>query len=528
MENVKQACKDSLWMMVGVRVNPNDFLIAKQNTHTEIKKRLLDTSNMLTSSFAQMKTSIRQHDKQNYFSKDNYRYNIEKSKRAIKRMAKLNHSLSSATAQTKKSTLIEHSLDNYPICRYEINDTEFDKCLRDIPSLADEAKDLTGQQRQDGKFDAVSYFSELCIKFVKRSPEYKTEQCDGELKDIQRVKPKGYVGTGHSLKDLRLESSAKDVLDQAIERGSVSKEIVHTLDALAEEDTKDLAKELCLNIDKYIDNKNTCFIVKTICRNDDRLAKACGMYILPRLSECLKNASICKLTYTLCIHSKVFRENLLVMFRNDLVELLSTLEGAVLVSLLIDNTKIIEFCSLIYSKLKADPGILKKGFFCRAFASYMKRCQEEKLVDIAKILEQHINFLLRDKFGNYLLQIFFIRQCKFGMEMCKRAMIKYCQKTLNRKHSRYVLYIALLRKEIDEFPENLIEAVISNQELLEKAVCNRFSSCLILFALAKAYQYRMNDFSHRIRELCKKYLKNKRKDKMCVIKDFLVNLDMLC
>lgn len=288
---------------------------------------------------------------------------------------------------------------------------------------------------------------------------------------------------GLSQLPIDLNQTVIEQLDQARSNPSYSKVLVKALQMMDSTRLEVYVAEIKKDFLTYVSNENTCYIVKCLAKRSDLIVNLSKILIFKSLDTMLEKVHTCRLVYTLCIYSERFRESLLFTLKGTFIKMISTLQGAILISLLVSNMKDFKKCKFIEAELSRDHDLVQKNYFCRAFTSYMHRCPEDVLTKIALIFESNLSYLLNDNFGNYLLQIFFERDCPEGMEMCKSNLLKTYRKSLIRRYSRYVLLKALQKAGSEQFSEAILEKLVQDSSALVAVCRNNFSHHLMILAL---------------------------------------------
>lgn len=147
----------------------------------------------------------------------------------------------------------------------------------------------------------------------------------------------------------------------------------------------------------------------------------------------------------------------------------------------------------ILDAIRKDSSIVRLKCFGRAFSFYMLKCPQETLDRIADVIKPHVLYLLNDSYGNYLLQIFYDRQCSIGVDMCQDALRNFPKKALMRKYCRYVLYKGILHDTDGSLSLSLIGSSINDIKYLQVVLTQRQPRAILLLALS-----RLKDHDSRI------------------------------
>lgn len=308
----------------------------------------------------------------------------------------------------------------------------------------------------------------------------KSQDLEQENETQHRQKPSSDLKVDSEYRKDPLES-----LEMAKADTAYSKRLLKEMQEMSEEEKYPYTEIIEKNLATYIGNDNTCYLVKYLLKTNEELKTKVVNNCKHRFEEMLKSTHLCRVVYTLCNHSIEFREHLLSCYKSRLERLLSSLPGAILLSLLIVNTENLKKCDFILQELKRNNDLLKLKFFGRAFATYMSKCPMEILEQISELLSKHFLYLLHDNYGNYLLQIFFERNCETGIKACEISLKRNFRKVFTRKYSRYVLYRAVLNDVDGKFSQELLELVFQDREVVESVIQKKMSWLVLLLALVK-------------------------------------------
>lgn len=333
--------------------------------------------------------------------------------------------------------------------------------------------------------DIKEYFDEKMNFYLKRQekaniPE-KDEVFSAEEMLINQAEPT--LQLQNELK-MQTNSNPREMLERATTDSEFSKQLVRSLPNMEESSMQGLIDVITSDFFRFVDNENTCYIVKLLAKKNELITKLANNLVFKSLNAMILRVHTCRLVYTLCIYSDKFREGLLIAAKSQFIHLISSVPGAILISVLVNSMKDFKKCKFIEDHLKKNPQIIKTKFFCRAFTSYMKKCPLESLDIIAGLLKPNLNFLLNDNYGNYLLQIFFDRGSKPGIEMCQEALLKNHRKAFLRKYSRFVLLKALGFGEPD-FPDRIAFNLSKDFSAAELVMKSKFSQHLLLVGLSR-------------------------------------------
>jgi hypothetical protein len=353
-----------------------------------------------------------------------------------------------------------------------------------IPKLLDNKK--AGQSPSMGlqnKADTESakkslirdYFESVCREYYSKN----------KLKEQQVIEENTHFNT-HPQCEVQVNfSNPRETLTSSKESSDVSKSLIKYLQSATQEQISPYISLIVEDMSNCLKKINTCYVIKHLIKVDakfkDRAAEACAS----ELEDLLGYQHSCRVIYTLCNNSDLFREFLLFYFKTKLNKVIATLPGAVLLSLLIQNIQEEEKHSFIFEALEEDNELIRAEFFGRAFATYMNKCSVQKLEEITRIFARFVHSMLHNNYGNYLLQIFYERGCKVGKKMCEDALRKIYKKAFVRKYSRFVLLKAISCDETGEFTQNMTDLVFQDQPVVISIVQKKLSSVILLLCLAK-------------------------------------------
>lgn len=355
------------------------------------------------------------------------------------------------------------------------------KNSKNLGSMVEEFSSLNTVESLTDSSQLTGYFSQKLKPFVRIPKEEKLD----EENPVDLTKK----GEAEELVDDKLEEKIirlpLETLEEAKSSSSLSKALVKVMQSKKDDELAPIVKIINSNLQGYIENENTCYVVKFILKRNETTMKKTHNLVGNKLEEMLFTVHTCRLVYTMCNHSQRFRDLLLLTFKSKLLKLLGTVSGAILLSLLISNTPDITNFDFMLQELRKNPEVIKTPYFSRAFATYMTKCSMETLREISKLLTKHFSFLLQDNYGNYLLQIFYERDCQAGIDCCNQILKKMSRRAFLRKYCRYVLFRALEHRAGSNLARELLEIATEEPTSIESVLFKKFSQELLLFTLSK-------------------------------------------
>lgn len=320
---------------------------------------------------------------------------------------------------------------------------------------------------------------------IKEDEDLEDQQVHVKEKEVDLKEDEESVLKLKNLLGLHGNWIAEDVLRRAQEDERVSYGFVKSIQLLEESVQKKLEEELLRNMRVYIMDRNVSYYVKHLMKVKEALREKVSKIAISNLSDMLSTSHSSRIVYALYKGSASFRHQIDFQIKCNLILIVQKLAGAVLVSLMISLTDDLTKLSFIVDAVRDNPEILKMKYFSRAFATYLNRCSNESLDAIVPYLLKHVQFLLHDNFGNYLLQILFDRNSKTGTVACKAALLKIHKKVLLRKYSRYVLLKAVVHDSTGEFCKELAEKLFKDPSGIQSIILKKVSNSVLLLCLSK-------------------------------------------
>ena len=382
------------------------------------------------------------------------------------------HSLNESNYRFNRTLVCGHntSADPQSIWMYKKSDR---KTAGQSPSMG--LQHLAKTKSSKSKSPIIDYFESVCREYYSKN----------KIKDQQMVEDNTQFNT-HPQTEVQVNySNPKDTLSSSKDSSDVSKSLIKYLQGATKEQISPYIGFIVQDMQNYLMNTNTCYVIKHLIKVDaqfkDRAAEICAA----DLEDLLENQHSCRVIFTLCNNSDLFREFLLFYFKTRLNKVISTLSGAVLLSLFIHNEQEEEKYSFIFDALEENNDLIRAEFFGRAFATFMNKCSVKKLDDISCIFARFVHYMLHNNYGNYLLQIFYERGCEAGKKMCEDALRRIYKKAFVRKYSRYVLLKAINCDKTGEFTQNMTDLIFQDQPVVISIVQKKLSSVILLLCLAK-------------------------------------------
>ena len=337
---------------------------------------------------------------------------------------------------------------------------------------------LNSQTETPKKQTLLEHYEAICQAFFTSKNKFKDQGSQAAKQEEQKAR-------GTVEEPLELPDPEK-MLDEAKKSAASSKKFIRFIHGLSPVKSAPFIKLVEQEMANLIQNENTCYIVKYFLKVSDPARQMATSICSSSLELMLEKQHTSRVVYTLCNNSADFREILLGLFRRKMLRLISSLAGAILLSLLIQNVEDPSKYQFVFEELRRNNDLIKTEYFGRAFASFMTFCPADLLDEIAKIFRKNLLFMVHNIYGNHLLQIFFERQNTTGMRLCESILKKICNKAVVRKYSRYVLLKAILCDSKGDFTQEILAHTFENQALLESIVQKKMSSMILLLCLAKS------------------------------------------
>ena len=323
----------------------------------------------------------------------------------------------------------------------------------------------------------LEYYETICQTFFTSKNKFKDQGSQAANQEEQKAR-------GTVEEPLELPDPQK-LLEEAKKSAASSKKFIRLIHGLSPAKSAPFIKLVEQEMANLIQNENTCYIVKYFLKVSEPARQMATSICSSSLELMLEKQHTSRVVYTLCNNSGDFREILLGLFRRKMLRLISSLAGAILLSLLIQNVEDSSKYYFVFEELRKNHDLIRTEYFGRAFASFMTFCPADLLDEIAKIFRKNLLFMVHNIYGNHLLQIFFERQNATGMRLCESILKKICNKAVVRKYSRYVLLKAILSDSKGDFTQEILALTFENQQLLESIVQKKMSSMILLLCLAK-------------------------------------------
>lgn len=280
--------------------------------------------------------------------------------------------------------------------------------------------------------------------------------------------------------------NAHESLKLAKESSICSKNLVRFLQLSSSNGDKEgIATLVEKDLSTCISNENFCNLLKYLTKVNERVREAAADFATHNLATMLAEIHSSRLLFSLCDLSESFRNGLRSKCQTQLEVMLSSLQGAILLSLLISRTDNMANFRFMIKAVCDKPHLIGLKYFGRAFSFYMFRCSDGDLEKLARVFKNHVLHLMNDNYGNFLLQIFYDRNCLYGMQMCQEALKTSTKKALIRKYCRYVLYKAILNDTNGGLSIQLVLSACSSIKFLQVVLSQRQPTAILLLALSK-------------------------------------------
>ena len=258
-----------------------------------------------------------------------------------------------------------------------------------------------------------------------------------------------------------------------------------------------------------LDSSNITFIMRVLLKGYKEFISDVHTFVIDNLEILLARVHTGKLAQVICALSDDFRAELSEVFRKNHRKLLLFIDGAVLLSLLIDlisDTKQFKYLKKI---IKKDPSEVRRVNFNQALISYATKCNQTELTEIAHLLKHEFGYLINDIQGNYLAQVFLKRNNKIGRYMVQEALIALGSGVFTYKYPKYVLLCLLTRGPCPNFVNRILTKATKSPTALKQIMMNEFiwslyALCISQLMIRSQVEYFLRKCSETLNQISKK------------------------
>src|SRR3990167_6754960 len=163
-----------------------------------------------------------------------------------------------------------------------------------------------------------------------------------------------------------------------------------------------------------------------------------------------------------CHDNPTYVSKALGSFMANFEKLISTIEGSIFLSKLVVSSCLKSDHLLPLEPLKQKKEYLENAYYTRILSTIAGICEEEVLDQIIELVADHMWLLMNDKFGNYLVLLFFDKHKQQAIESIKQACLANSQHIISRKFPKFILMRFLRAPEHKEFVQLLAARILSH------------------------------------------------------------------
>ena len=326
------------------------------------------------------------------------------------------------------------------------------------------------------QFSLCEYYKEMCWKFLSNVKQREVEMlADAEIKEND-------PNDESSQFDFR---SPEISLELAKGNINISRNMLRYMQEVSQEVLTTYEHYIVRNINELVLNNSTCCLMKHLIKVSEKVRQAATELCEFSMEDLMDVHHTSRFVYALCNCSEDFRQYLYFFYKTKLSKIISKLPGAVLLSILLHNEKEIEKYDFILDEMRANPFIAKMEYFGRGFVTFMSKCSEATLEIVVDLLSKTAVSSIFTNYGNYMLQVFYERNCLSGIKLCEMTLLKILKKAFIRKYSRFVLFKAVDYDTNGDFIRPILEGVFEDSHIILDIIKKKVSSGILLFCLAK-------------------------------------------
>jgi hypothetical protein len=231
---------------------------------------------------------------------------------------------------------------------------------------------------------------------------------------------------------------------------------------LTAEELDSYAKIFELHLDTLMVNKFGNYVVQFLLTVHKPTCEAVERLSLLKFTSMVNDEYGSRTMQKACQNNPQYVSKALESFMANFDQLISNIAGSIFLSKLVLSSTSKADHQLPLGPLKQKKDHLQNSYYTRILSTIAGVCEDEVLDQIIELVSDNIWNLMNDKFGNYLILIFFDKQKTKGMNLVKEASLKNSQNLISRKFPKFVLLKLLRATEHETFVQDLATKIISH------------------------------------------------------------------
>ena len=293
-------------------------------------------------------------------------------------------------------------------------------------------------------------------------------------------------GQAEYVTDINEKLCASQLLKLSCEDKESSIKVQLYLTSLNKKELEGVVRYFLRYIPKLCKDKNANYVIQYMIESNSYMKKSVQDLLMNNFLKYAENEYGSRVIQKISILDKEFMIKTLEKFGQNFDRLIENITGSILISKLIANCDDNTVSDFILDILEKNKEYLKKAYFNRMLSTLVNCCSEDVLDRIINNIHAYIWLLMNDKFGNYLLQLFFERKNKKAMDLVYLNCLQNSNLLFIKKYPKFLLIKILEKYQVDQdFLKDLVRSVLEEgKPVMVPILQRRDSSYLFLLTIA--------------------------------------------
>ncbi len=257
--------------------------------------------------------------------------------------------------------------------------------------------------------------------------------------------------------DSELRQKDYAILEMAVKDKDGSLAVQRYLDSIADQRELDtVGAVLQSHLESLLTNKFGSYVVQHLIEIHPSSKKRVGRLLMAKSSIFLNNEFSSRVIQRLFSLDREFSESFFTTLCPRLSTIINSFSGSILLSKLVCSIGREEHFDSIIDFLEGSKKVLVFPLVTRVLYAVAEHCPETCLDRLAVLIKSKVWGLMNDKFGNLLLQSFFKRKQRTGMDLITQVCIKHSTNIFVRKYPKLMLMNLVLAGSAGELASKMV------------------------------------------------------------------------
>ena len=328
--------------------------------------------------------------------------------------------------------------------------------LHSQPSFGMKDGSSSGQGSANEHYRELELFtSDLLVKFETVLQSKRTNAKTHELPAEEWGK------VAQDLQQAKISFTPAELVDLSKAGREESLKAQSYLKTLSPDQLDVYAKHFEPQLDVLMTNKFANYVVQHLLTVHPPTLTAVEQVSLAKFATLVNDEYGSRTMQKACQNNPGYVSRAMASFMTNFESLISTIAGSIFLCKLVSSTNSKTDHRLPLEPLKLKKEHLQNSYYTRVLSTIAGICDEEILAQIVELVSDNMWHLMNDKFGNYLVLVFFDRNQQAGIKLVTDTCLKNSSNLVSRKFPKFVLLRLLRAKQHEPFVRELAEQIVT-------------------------------------------------------------------